>query len=301
MSKVTECEICFERYNTKDKIPKILHCGHTFCKSCLVKSKLNSDNKLICPVCRKSEIFSDIDDLSTNRVIFDLLYNPTQEDELIIDEKNKYKIIIIGSASTGKTSLLNRCIKKKFDEEYKVTLGADLQYYKLKIGNDYIGLNIWDTAGTEKFQSIQKMYYKKSYAALIVFDVGERATFNSVNNWISFYRENKSKELKELIYLIGNKIDIGKERQVSTEEAEEFAKLNNLKYYETSAKNGTNVEKIFKDVGEEIFNTYKEGNIFSLSKNENDTKILDINVHKSNESCFQQFINSILNKIKFWK
>jgi len=191
--------------------------------------------------------------------------------------------------------------QKKFDEEYKVTLGADLQYYKLKIDNDYIGLNIWDTAGTEKFQSIQKMYYKKSYAALIVFDVGERATFNSVNNWISFYRENKSKELKELIYLIGNKIDIGKERQVSTEEAEEFAKLNNLKYYETSAKNGTNVEKIFKDVGEEIFNTYKEGNIFSLSKNENDTKILDINVHKSNESCFQQFINSILNKIKFWK
>ena len=145
------------------------------------------------------------------------------------------------------------------------------------------------------------MYYKKSYAALIVFDVGQRETFNSVNNWISFYRENKSKELKELIYLIGNKIDIGKEWQVSTEEAEEFAKLNNLKYYETSAKNGTNVEKIFKDVGEEIFNTYKEGNIFSLSKNENDTKILDINVHKSNESCFKQFINSILNKIKFWK
>lgn len=301
MSKVTECSVCLERYNTKNKIPKILHCGHTFCQECLNKSKKNSNNVLTCPICRKNEIFADIEDLSTNRVIYDLLYNPSQEEDLIIDEKNKYKIIIIGSASTGKTSLLNRCVKKKFDEEYNVTLGADLQYYKVKVGNEYIGLNIWDTAGTEKFQSIQKMYYNKSYAALIVFDVGNKETYDSVMNWILFYRENKSQELKEIIYLIGNKIDIGNERRVSREEAEEFAKLYNLKYYETSAKDGTNVEKIFQDIGEDIAKTYKEGNIYALNKGENETKILDVNVHLGNETCFDKFINSIKNIIFFWK
>ena len=170
MSKVTECSICFERYNAKNKIPKVLHCGHTFCLECLNKMKIKSKNILECPICRKKESFENTDDLSTNRVIYDLLYNPTQEEDLIIEEKNKFKIIIIGSAFTGKTSLLHRCIKKKFNEEYNVTLGADLQTYKVKINDENICLNIWDTAGTEKFQSMQKMYCLKSYAALIFYN-----------------------------------------------------------------------------------------------------------------------------------
>ena len=133
MSKITECSICLERYNIQNKIPKILHCGHTFCRECWDKSKKNSDNILTCPICRKKELFDNIDDLSTNRVIYDLLYNPTQEENIIIEEKNKFKIIIIGSASTGKTSLLNRCTKKKFSDEYNVTLGQICNFIKLRL------------------------------------------------------------------------------------------------------------------------------------------------------------------------
>ena len=301
MSKVTECSICLERYNTKNKTPKILHCGHTFCKECLYNSKKKSNNILSCPICRKKELFEDIEDLSTNRVIYDLLYNPNQEEDIIIDEQNKFKIIIIGSAFTGKTSLLNRCIKKKFSDEYNVTLGADIQFLKVKVGNEYIGLNIWDTAGTEKFQSIQKIYYLKCYAALVVFDVGSRDTFDSVLSWISFYKENKNRELKELIYLIGNKIDIGDKREVSKEEAEELAKLHNLKYYETSAKDGTNVDKIFNDIGQELVRIYKEGNIFVLNNCENEIKKLDPEIHSSNETCWDKFINSLKSIVFFWR
>ena len=76
MSKITECSVCLERYNIKNRMPKILHCGHTFCKECLYSTKQKSNNILECPICRKKELFEDIEDLSTNCVIYDLLYNP---------------------------------------------------------------------------------------------------------------------------------------------------------------------------------------------------------------------------------
>ena len=141
----------------------------------------------------------------------------------------------------------------------------------------------------------------KSYAALIVFDVCCRETFESLSNWILFYRQNKSKELKELIYLIGNKIDIKEKREVTKEEAEEFAKLNNLKYYETSAKDGTNVDLIFNDIGQELVKIYKEGNIFVINDGENEIKKLDAKNHLGNKTCWDSFIESIKSIIFFWK
>ena len=88
------------------------------------------------------------------------------------------------------------------------------------------------------------------------------------------------------------------------EEAEEFAKINNLKYYEASAKNGTNVDKIFYDLAYELANTYKQGNIYALNDNENSTKMLDINVHIKKETCLDKLFNNIKafkKKIIFWK
>ena len=92
--------------------------------------------------------------------------------------------------------------KKKFSDKYNVTIGADIKIHKVKVGDKYIGLNIWDTAGIERSQSIQRIYYLKSYVVLIVFDVCCRENVESLSNWILFYRQNKSKELKELIYHI---------------------------------------------------------------------------------------------------
>ena len=298
MAKVTECPICLERYNIQNKIPKILHCGHTFCQECLINSKKISENELCCSICRKKELFEEIDDLSTNRVIYDLLYNPTQEENLV-EEKYKFKIIIIGSAFTGKTSLLNRYIKNMFNNEYNVTLGADIQYQKIKIGDKSISLQLWDTAGTERFQSIQKMYYLKSYAALIVFDVGNRSSFDSVLSWMDHYKQFKDKNLKEIIYLIGNKIDIEK-REVSKEEAQEFSRIYNLKYYEASAKNGDNIELIFNDLAQELVNTYKGGNIYTINAKENNIEQLDVKAHLQNENCWDKFVNNIKKYIFFW-
>ena len=109
-----------------------------------------------------------------------------------------------------------------------------------------------------------------------------------------------TKDLKEIIYLVGNKIDIEeeKERKVKKEAAEEFAKTNNLKYYEASAKNGTNVEKIFYDLAFELVNTYKQGNIYALNNSENSAKTSEENVKIKKETCLDKFINNILNHSK---
>ena len=95
MSELAECPICFERFNRTEKMPKILSCGHTFCKSCLIKQK-QKFNQLSCPVCRESQKINDPEQLITNRTIYDLLYNPT---EILDDTQNtssfEYKVIMI--------------------------------------------------------------------------------------------------------------------------------------------------------------------------------------------------------------
>ena len=257
MSELAECPICFERFNRTEKMPKILSCGHTFCKSCLIKQK-QKFNQLSCPVCRESQKINDPEQLITNRTIYDLLYNPT---EILDDTQNtssfEYKVIMIGPAASGKTSLVRRYITKEFSEDYYVTVGLDYQIKKIEIGEKIVNLNIWDTAGTEIFQSLTRSYYRKCHAAIVVFDINDEKSFESLGTWIKFYRENKEPLMKDMLYLVGNKIDVGM-NVISDKEAKKYLKENNLKkYFKTSAKNGDNVDKLFEEIAKDLFENYK--------------------------------------------
>ena len=258
MSELTECPICLERFNRTEKMPKILSCGHTFCKSCLIKQK-QKFNQLSCPVCRESQKINDPEQLITNRTIYDLLYNPTKE--ILDDTQNtnsfEYKVIMIGPASSGKTSLVRRYVTKEFSEEYYVTVGLDYQVKKIQIGEKIINLSIWDTAGTEIFQSLTRSYYRKCHAAIVVFDINDEKSFESLGTWINFYRENKEPLMKDMLYLVGNKIDVGM-NVISDKEAKKYLKENNLKkYVKTSAKNGDNVDKLFEEIAKDLIENYK--------------------------------------------
>ena len=274
MSKVTECPICLERYDNKEKTPKILSCGHTFCKKCLSSLQIQSSSYK-CSICRKNQSLDDIDNLSTNLLIYDLLYNPEQDENIFIDDKNIFKIILIGSACTGKTSLIQRFIKKEYSKNYDVTIGVDIKNAQIKIDeNNYIGLNIWDTAGSEKFQTLTMNYLRNCYGAFLVFDISRRETFEEIPKWIQIFMQQQDKDINEVIYLIGNKSDCENLRNVSREEAEEFAKKNNMKYFETSAKDGKNVDKIFNEIGKDIFLCNKEGNKYAKNMELNGIKKL---------------------------
>ena len=267
MSELTDCPICLERYNKTEKVPKILNCGHTFCKECLIKQK-NKYGKLECSICREN-IKNDPEQLITNRTIFDLLYTPKIEENniyersnsnSITDEKLSFKIIMIGPANSGKTSIVRRYVDKKFNDDYKVTVGFDYMNKDITIGKKKINIQLWDTAGTEMFQSLSSSYYRNSCGALVVFDVLDRKSFESLNTWINYYREHRDHNYEELIYLIGNKID-SKDRVISKKEAMDFMEENNLKdNYESSAKKGDNIDNIFNNIAKDLIKIYGNNN-----------------------------------------
>ena len=292
MSSLTECPICSQRFNRTEKMPKILSCGHTFCKSCLVKQK-NKDNHLSCPICRENQNVKDPEQLITNRTVYDLLYNPTNGDlddnstpshsSVSKDSTFEYKVIMIGPAFSGKTSLVKRYVTKEFIKDYNVTVGLDFQTKKIQIGKNIVNLHIWDTAGTEIFQSLSRSYYRKCFAAIVVFDINERTSFESLETWINYYRENKEPLFKDMIYLVGNKIDVGNE-EISDKEADKFLKENNLqKYFKTSAKRGDGVDNLFEEIAKDLFENYKYYE--DINKKENVSIKLDGAEGKKESSC----------------
>ena len=219
--KLTECQIYFERFNKTNKEPKILNCGHTFCKKCLIHIQ-ERIKEINCSICGRKQSEKDVEAFTTNRVLFDLLYLPIVE---IKNEKDKkaFKVILIGHASSGKSSLIRQYIYKQFNNEYNVTIGLDFDTKKIKIDNQILNLHIWDTAGTEIYQSLTSSYIRNSHVGIVVFDITNRKGFEECKNWIDIYRQYQSRETKELIYLVGNKIDLAeKERVVSKEEGEIF-------------------------------------------------------------------------------
>ena len=154
------------------------------------------------------------------------------------------KIVIIGDTNVGKTCIIERLINNTFGNT-KSTIGASYTDIKIK----GINLKIWDTAGQEKFRSMINMYYKGSKCIVICYDITEENSFNNVKNWLSEIEKNVN---GIFIILVGNKCDLNDNRKISYENAESFAKENNMFYIETSAKNNVNVNKLFDIIADKI-------------------------------------------------
>ena len=175
------------------------------------------------------------------------------ENEEYFDEK--IKVMIIGETRTGKTSLISRYCKDEFKcGSYISTIGIDFQIKNIELNSQKIRLQIWDTAGQERFRNIAKNYFQSSDGFIVVYDISSSESFERLNYWIEEIKSNSS-ELTKMI-LVGNKSDIQDQRQVNKEEGEEFAKKNNIKFYEVSAKVGTNVDEAFESLVKDILKNY---------------------------------------------
>jgi small GTP-binding protein len=169
------------------------------------------------------------------------------------DEQNlklvEYKIILVGDSGVGKTSILKKFINNEFNEDIKCTINIDFFSKSIKIDkNLYTNLKIYDTAGQEKYRALIKNYYQGTDGIILVFDLTNENSFNKLKSWINEVSDNTE---KAQIILVGNKADLI-ERKIDEETAENFAKQRDMKYIETSAKEGTNILLLFEELALDI-------------------------------------------------
>ena len=160
-------------------------------------------------------------------------------------------IITLGESSVGKSSIINRYVENNFDYNFVSTLGVDFRKKNININGEDIRLKIWDTAGQEKFRSIQKQYYRNSDGILLVFDVTKFETFNVLEEWINSIKNQTSNDI--IVVLVGNKIDLNN-KVISDDEIKNFANDNKFKYFLTSAATGKNINEVFDYIVKEIYN-----------------------------------------------
>ena len=171
--------------------------------------------------------------------------------------ENVYKVLLLGDSSVGKTCFLMKYTDEAFQETHMATIGLDYRLKSMKLKNGKaVKIQIWDTAGQDRFRSITKNYYKGSHGIILIYDITNPITFENITHWVSQVREEASKNV--VIYLIGNKIDLEEERKVSTEEGEKLAEKLGLPFKETSAFDGTNINETFDDIVERIDKAFGE-------------------------------------------
>ena len=186
----------------------------------------------------------------------------------------RFKIIVIGDENVGKTSFVSKLVNNDFTKSYISTIGVDFLVHLVNDGLHISKLQIWDTAGQEKFRAITNFYYKKSQGVIMVFDLNKKSTFDSLNYWLTQVKQNIIEP--PFIILIGNKKDLS--RQVSSKDIKYFCKTNNIHYYEISLVNikKNELDKIIQQFAKGLKST-------NVSNKEASLKLVDV---KKDYCCF---------------
>lgn len=166
------------------------------------------------------------------------------------------KLVLLGDAAVGKSSLVLRFVHDDFQENKESTIGAAFLTQKCEIDESCIKFEIWDTAGQERFHSLAPMYYRNAQVAIIVYDVTELASMERAKKWIKELRRQVDDNV--LIVLAGNKCDLEKnEHKIDFAVGMEFAAENGLMFFETSAKCNINVQEMFTAIAKKLISDMK--------------------------------------------
>ena len=162
-------------------------------------------------------------------------------------KESLFKILILGDSTVGKTCFLTRYADNTFQENQMATLGVDykLKNVKMEDGNT-VKLQIWDTAGQDRFHSLTRNYFKGAHSIILLYDITTQSSFDNVSKWIKQIKEDASE--KVVIILVGNKIDLEHKRAIPTEEGEKIAEDFGLIFFECSAKTGKNINEAFNEL-----------------------------------------------------
>jgi len=162
-----------------------------------------------------------------------------------------FKLLLIGDSGVGKSCLLLRFADDTYTDSYISTIGVDFKIRKLDVDGKAVKLQIWDTAGQEKFRTITSSYYRGAHGIIVVYDVTSRESFSHVKGWLSDIDRYAQGNIKVQKMLVGNKSDLPN-REVTFKEAKAFADQLGIKFCETSAKMSDNVMEAFTTMVTEI-------------------------------------------------
>jgi small GTP-binding protein len=153
------------------------------------------------------------------------------------------KVVVVGSSGVGKSAIVQRLVEGTFREGGQNTVGVDFKLFMVPIENETVRLQIWDTAGHERFRSVSKAYFRNAVGAVLVYDVSGESTFDALSGWL--YDLQQLCSPNAYILLVGNKNDLADRRRVGIQQAMDFSDQNRLEYIEMSALSGENVFEAF--------------------------------------------------------
>eukprot|EP00397_Hematodinium_sp_SG-2012_P052201 GEMP01061597.1.p1 GENE.GEMP01061597.1~~GEMP01061597.1.p1 ORF type:complete len:213 (+),score=49.58 GEMP01061597.1:66-704(+) len=198
------------------------------------------------------------------------------------DRRNKSKVVLLGDASVGKTSIVTRFVNNRFSDSIEATVGAAFSTRALALDTQpprTVKFEIWDTAGQERFRSLAPLYYRGAAAAIVVCDLTAPETFNRAQDWISELREGTGSQ-DCVIALVCNKSDLP--AVMSTFAAKEYAQNERLIYMETSAVTGEGVQQVFEALGMRLVE--KEA-FEQQNAHEKEKEVLRLEAQSEGRSC----------------
>eukprot|EP00933_Yihiella_yeosuensis_P082064 TRINITY_DN95804_c0_g1_i1.p1 TRINITY_DN95804_c0_g1~~TRINITY_DN95804_c0_g1_i1.p1 ORF type:complete len:204 (+),score=59.51 TRINITY_DN95804_c0_g1_i1:65-676(+) len=164
-----------------------------------------------------------------------------------------FKLVLLGDASVGKSCLVVRFAKGEFYEYQEPTIGAAFMTQTVSLPSEVVKFEIWDTAGQERYKSLAPMYYRGAAAAVVVYDITSKESFDAAKAWVAELQSTDT-----LIALAGNKSDLEANRAIDKEVARAYAEQMGILYMETSAKSGQNVNELFHDIAVRLPKQSKE-------------------------------------------
>ena len=194
------------------------------------------------------------------------------------------KIVLVGDAGTGKTCIIDRFVNDKFDKTQMTTACPSfctktINYPEYK---KTINLDIWDTAGQEIYRSISKLFYKSASVGVLVYDITNLKSFNNIKEfWYKELKENTDSNI--IFFLVGNKVDLFEEEQVTDKEAKEYAKSINAGFHLTSAKSNSEISNLFIQAGKKYIDPncdLETGNNVNIIDDEEDDKEKNIKIKR---------------------
>ena len=180
----------------------------------------------------------------------------------------RIQIIMVGESGVGKTSLIRRYTNNIFNTNHLETIGIEFFNKEERINDQIIQIKLWDTAGQEIFHSLTKNFYRKADGIIIVYDITNKESFDRIQDWVKSVSDNTDTYKEIQMIIVGNKIDLGENREVSKEEGMKIGKYFEIDFFEASAKNDEGVRNFMIKIIEDILNN-KVNNRNSININSN--------------------------------